>query len=388
MRCGISLLEVLISIGVLAVGLLSVLMIIPLGQITVAQADQADRAAACGRAVMRNMKIRRTLDYRYWYWESGTWGLAASGGVAPSPIPEPDGNMIENASPVEATGTFFIDPLGRSVDPTGKSTLYNNNLPSIVFATPQNVIPRRTISVAKCNIPGRGFVPGVEYFWNDEIVLEKNPDTTERPFINPGTPANPVGLDNSRTANYTYFFSVCPASNERGNPIKGRLCFDVSAIVFYQRNFAKGANGCSLGEWMANVVSFPGMGVAGGAVQLQAKNVPGNYTLDAFRYGGNYGNPQRIDSSTTRSGIKENQWVMLYDTASGLSSWYEVVNSNLDIDSTINPVTNPSNAPTVTLKGPDWKPNTTTILYVVDGAIGCYQSIVNLDRDKLWNSND
>ena len=67
-RAGLSLMEVLLSIFVLSIGLLGVAAIIPLGQISLWETAKADRSGACGRAAMREIQVRRMLDFRYWYW--------------------------------------------------------------------------------------------------------------------------------------------------------------------------------------------------------------------------------------------------------------------------------------------------------------------------------
>ena len=61
-RSGVSLLEVLISTFALSVGLLSLAALIPAGQVTMLEAIKADRSAACGRAGLCEVKIRRMLE--------------------------------------------------------------------------------------------------------------------------------------------------------------------------------------------------------------------------------------------------------------------------------------------------------------------------------------
>ncbi len=66
-RSGLSLVEVLASIGVLSVGILGLAALLPVGQVTIFEAIKADRAGACGRAAMREVVVRRMLDYHTWY---------------------------------------------------------------------------------------------------------------------------------------------------------------------------------------------------------------------------------------------------------------------------------------------------------------------------------
>ena len=53
-RRGLSLLEVLVSIGILTLGLLGVAMLIPIGKFAMTEVEKADRTGTCGRAAARN----------------------------------------------------------------------------------------------------------------------------------------------------------------------------------------------------------------------------------------------------------------------------------------------------------------------------------------------
>jgi prepilin-type N-terminal cleavage/methylation domain-containing protein len=63
---GLTLIEVLISMFVLLIGLLGVGMICQLGRLTLTETAKYDRAAACGRAGLRELRIRRMLDVTNW----------------------------------------------------------------------------------------------------------------------------------------------------------------------------------------------------------------------------------------------------------------------------------------------------------------------------------
>lgn len=62
MPAGVTLMEVLISIFILAVGLLGVAALLPVGGSEVAAGVQADRAAAIGAAAMREIRVRNILQ--------------------------------------------------------------------------------------------------------------------------------------------------------------------------------------------------------------------------------------------------------------------------------------------------------------------------------------
>jgi hypothetical protein len=63
---GISLMEVLISIGILSVGLLGIAAMIPIGKVAISATNRSDRTGACGRAGLRDVKVRRMLDPNTW----------------------------------------------------------------------------------------------------------------------------------------------------------------------------------------------------------------------------------------------------------------------------------------------------------------------------------
>jgi hypothetical protein len=373
LRHGLSLLEILISIGVLSVGLLSVIMIVPLGQMTLAEANKANHAGACGRAVMRDLKVRRLLDYRSWIWEVDNNGNSTQWGIGHYPatntftnIGDPDAtNIIQGTSPLEAFYGFMVDPIGRA-----------KGLPSVMYGEVLGGIPyyfpRRSISPTYLNSGStRRMVNGDEFYWPDDLSLEKNANTTDRPYI-----AN-YGLDNSRSIDYSYLFTVTPASSDRQLPIPQRRFFDVTVVVFFKRNFNVDANRYPEGEWMADVSSISGMPAGsvspgGGTIEL-LRSTTKNY---AYRVTGNSGG--HTTTEITNPSMREGQWVMLWDSRDGRLAWYRVTGINFpDLV---------SESPTVTLNGPDWVVSGNEKLIVIDGAIGAYTSTIELDFDPLWKS--
>jgi hypothetical protein len=404
---------------VLTVGLLGVLAIIPLGQMTVAESIRADHAGDCGRAAMRDIKVQRLLDFRSWYWEpnpsaptaGGLWGWGWRDEYYTDGMGNPmarrdrveinDPDSVNNAQYPDAIGSFVIDPLGISkglpdifyLEPgfqRGVNYTIGPMTPPLPPLSPIPVLPRRTLSPAYLNATtGRAgnFINGGRFYWPDDVSFETNENNADRPFINPN-----VGLDNMRSLDYSCLFTVSPSSSERTMGIQQRRMFDVTVAVFYQRNLntTPDANHYPQGEWMANVYNlggdngFPGMGMGGGTVRLEPTQLSNKWMLRAYRYGGTTTNPTISDASLSRSNVPENRWVMLWDSANGRSGWYRVVGSALDIDPTVNPGSNPSNYPTISLDGPDWIPTQTTKLIVLDGVLGTYKTTVEVDYDALW----
>ncbi len=413
-RRGVSLLEVLISIGVLAIGLLSILMIIPLGQMTIAESVKADRAGACGRAVMRDIKVKRMLDFRSWWCGYITptnntvdelWGWAwydspvIVGGIPQikrkwipiadpyTPFVDPDDptntRIIQLTDLSEATGSFIIDPLGVS---KGLSNIFylprgfeiGKAISPQFFTsppppTPLPILPRRSLSPTYLNNPDvlpRSPINGTAFNWPDDLALDMPENTVDRPFIN-----SAYGLDNSRSLDYSYLLTVSPSIAEQRLPFPNRRMFDVTVVVFFKRNFdtTLDANsnlaGFPEGEWMADVRGISGLSAGaispgGGTIALgapwwQASGAPWTNRY-AYRVKGtatqgqlpgnavNYANSSVLDISNKLPFVREGQWIMLWDSASGRSAWYRVIGVNFP------EILNTNNPPTLTLDGPDW----------------------------------
>jgi hypothetical protein len=260
----------------------------------------------------------------------------------------------------------------------------------------------------------RSFINGTAFNWPDDLGLETTENTVDRPFINAAASTNPAyRLDNMRSLDYSYLISVSPNSAEQSSqyalgqalPLKNRRLFDVTVVVFFKRNFDltlssnNNLAGFPEGEWIADVRGISGLGAGavspgGGTIALGAPWWQPNTTAwtknYAYRIKGNatagqlpgnatnFDNSNILDITSSLPGVREGQWVMLWDSVYGRSAWYRVIGVNFpDTPTAANPAT-------LTLDGPDWIVTATTKLIVIDGAIGAYTSTVELDYDPLW----
>ncbi len=135
LRRGVSLLEVLASIGVLSIGLLGLAALLPIGRYTLAEATKADRAGQCGRAALRDITVRRMLDYHNWY--DPLQGKFVGDKNNSKAWYDPNGNPTQNLP-----SAFIIDPLG-----------VTNGLPAYFGNPPTNYVRRITLGN-----PATGFV--------------------------------------------------------------------------------------------------------------------------------------------------------------------------------------------------------------------------------------
>jgi len=204
-RSGISLLEVLVSIFVLTIGLLGVAAMIPIGKLALIETNKSDRTGACGRAGLREVKVRR---------------------------------MLEWAAPPGA-GAFAIDPLGSG----------------------SLLLPRVTLS--GMNATQADYI----FRWRDDLIFtrpEDIPNATQhvngdRPV--PTTDSIHGGVANE--GNFSWFLTVSPSAVDVQNsvPVADRRQYSVSVVVCHKRDFT--ADGTQ-----QRTVSFPGgIGYGGGTVQ-------------------------------------------------------------------------------------------------------------------------
>ena len=165
-RRGISLLEILIATFVLAIGLLGLAALLPVGRFAIVETGKADRAGACGRAALRDVNVRRMLDYT-------TWSPPIGGGVT-------------DVSP------FVIDPLGYA------STITVN------LGGATGPISRMTLLSPATGIQYTLAEAEQVFTWQDDLVFDMPEDVTMRPSI------MTTGLDSQ--GDYSWFLTVTPAA--------------------------------------------------------------------------------------------------------------------------------------------------------------------------------
>lgn len=217
-RSGVTLLEVLVSVFIISLGLLGVAALIPLGKLAISQTNIADRTGALGRAALRDVEVRRMLDYTSWF-----------------PV-----------TPQLATpGVLCFDPLGRASTGIGAMNLggaTNGTVPRYSFGLPMTLA--QADPIFRCS---------------DELIFVKPedmnpPQSGERPV--------PNGFNEG---NFSWFMTVCPSRSDiaLNIPVAVRRDYDVSVVVCHKRDLT------GVGEFAsANNVNFLGQGYGGGTIQL------------------------------------------------------------------------------------------------------------------------
>ena len=352
-RAGISLLEVLISIFVLAIGLLGVAAVIPIGRFEIVETAKADRCGACGRAALRDVKVRRMLDPTRWR----------------------DINLNAVAFPTSVLPqgrSFAIDPLMIARN-SG-----NGGIQGFPYAAGTGPVMQRVTLAPAClnNAAVQQAVFNRIFTSQDDLVIPVPEEASERPrqmFIHdsgtgaawpyfagdsPTPPGNP--MVRQAAGNYSWLVTVTPATNEAGLLVADSHLYSISVVVFYNRDFAFPPPSVPAGERTVSV-SFDGGGWGGGDVRLGS-------------------------SSAADLDVKENEWLMLrgFHGGHGVFKWYRIaaVGEADPMDLTHR---------FATLAGPDWRidnnsdeiPDDATAA-VCTGAIGVYSQVVELDWNSLW----
>ncbi len=324
-RRGLSLLEVLVSIGILTLGLLGVAMLIPIGKFAMTEVEKADRTGTCGRAALREIKIRRMINPKNWY---------------PVPVDSP-------ATP----NIFVLDPLGYATifERTGGGTA--------TFGGGTGGVTRLSLQPSTGAGGSLTLAQAKAIFsWHDDLTYASASSSTKPTNGDRPMPVFDSTGTQQSNGEFSWFLTVVPSfADVRASPQvpwSQRRQFTVSVVVCWKRTF------------------LPADPNAEMLVQPVNCDVP-NGTTGYGGLGVSYQN------SNPNAVPKENQWVMLI--GSNGPAWYRVVAVGSDTTTT---------PPTirVSLVGPDWyNTSSTPCLIIVPGVTGVYTKCMVLDDDLTWS---
>jgi hypothetical protein len=328
--------EVLISVFVLSVGLLGLAALLPVGSYTILETIKADRAGDCGRAALRDVKVRQIVNWagtpqNYNYmsyvidplgWANGVTGFVAQGTMS-------GGSLARTSLPVN--GQPMLLPQAQAI-----------------FVSPDDLI----VTLPELMSPAQPFGRSRIY-----------PDPVPDPMSGLSRP--------SSSGDYSWFLTVTRPSYPGTNPPSTQI-YDptrarVSVVVCYKRDFGP-SGGSTPAERAARVSTFYDLNantaLGGGSIRLSGpiNDTPG---------------------SQLGVRVRENDWVALYSPTFngqpwGLCSWYRVI-------AVSDPDPKNNNAQSLTLNGPDWV--VTGQDYVVaigQSVLGVYTTTVELDTDPTW----
>lgn len=396
-RGGISLLEVLIGIFVLAFGLLGIAAIIPAGRITVAETAKADYCGSVGRAALREIRLRRMLypaqtpsgDSLYWADPTGK-------SVAPQP-PWPNNKTLVSfcVDPLLAAAARAAGDDGSSVStfPFNDSTDQSNSnvplpLPRVTFlpgTTPPSSSPGPVMflsmaqrifvcgnDLALDNFPGK-FRPRRLYTYSAGRVQEYPPRGTDMGYAiaqaDSGTP-----LLAETEGSYSWMFTVTPSWTQWGTnnlPMGDRQSYNVSVVVFQNRSLNLPGVDNPPAERVATVTNpILGPGMGGGSCTLGA-------AVDSW-LNFNVGDWLMLCGSITQQGGGQLPVFV----------WYKIITA----DPTVNTDQNGNSTRSVSLAGPDWpstgsppQPVPATQAVLLTNVLGVYTNTMQVDLSATWS---
>lgn len=350
---------------VLTIGLLGIAALLPIGKFNVLEATKANQSSAAARSAMREVKVRRMLRPTNWLNYAGQQYPATNNAWQ-----DPD-QTATLRNPLDGGNSVCIDPKFIAFNGTdarfGKFPIELDNDPMTTPNPPR--MTRVTLPALDTSPPTAMSLTVADriFTWQADKIFAEPDDRTLRPgaLLGPGTMDMRYQFD----GRYSWLVTMTPAVAEGSmTDVLQRRFFDVSVVVFYQRDLEAPENlqtdrDVLPSERVVYADFINGSGLGGGVVRLWSDRVNNN-TND----------PEQSDFPEVRPG----QWIMLsgwvdessnfntrYVDTSGTDGvfseravfkWYRVVAAE-DLVHEVNFITSGSDDEwyqDVTLAGPDW----------------------------------
>ncbi len=367
--------EVLISMGVLAVGLLGVAALIPAGRYQVAQGSRLEYASMVGRSALREIKVRgllnpggadgstSTLNWVDGYttganpWVTGVNGASGSNGTGYAAWNGTAATTLfsyrYNSSLTTTTNqcAVAIDPLAITAPAGSYKNLfpYNAPIPSAGVVAPRPLL--RIVPFLPSSYPAQTF--DAIFRSSVDLITRTNTANSELPpvqyYLNNGT----TPLRRASDGSYSWLATVVSDPSSGVSALSTEVT--VSVAVFYKRDLSTpGA-----GEFIASGHSFP----SNNEISLDMTNIVSN-TMPA----------QPIKPA------RPGQWIMVAGkTGSGIYTpsyyrWYKVISAGPP----------QSSIQRITVRGPDWLPYwvtnpTWTNIWLFDNIVSVFEKTMPLE---------
>jgi hypothetical protein len=349
--------EVLISIFIMAIGMVSIASLLPVGGIQVEKANVEEQKAMLGLNAEREFQIRGMANAANWaqYNSSNQKWVAYTGAGAYLP-------------------PLAIDPLmvGAVVTANAQDSATIENFP----AYPTNLagsypIMKRLTLAGACTPSSGFFAPNKALsdaiFRAADDVVASQPDDRSSPGTGQLTydsSNNPVKRDFE--GNYTWVATLTPYYPDQAAPVSGNQ-FTLSIVIFYRRVLAKPTATSQQEDYIHC---------------MTAGSLTTEPTAGTVSYGGgdmNFGDGT-VATEQQATLARPGNWVMLCRTNGSnpaIFKWYRIVTASIDNSGNLG----------VTLAGPDWVwggASSPTYACLFDGAVACYQRVIHLDGPSLW----
>lgn len=398
-RRGVTLLEVLFSIGIVAVGLLGVLVIIPLAGSRSTQGMIADGADRMGRNAVRMFDVQHMRDPTAWAYLVPTTKLYHAYGKADPAAPAlPTYLWKPGPADLPRARSFCIDPLfiSNQLASSGSNPIpvetrlfpyYNEGFSA---SSPPAGVDARLDRISLYAVPGGTAGMSLEqaisiFMGSDDLVFSLGTDRTAAPQQKFDSTSGKRQFEGkfSWMATLTPVFTALetdPPSAIKRDVAPER--YVLSIVVLHRRDLALTSGGGSASEpdneRLVRVSSFASEGYGGGDVELAT----------------HVGRPEC--DLTCRVG----QWVMLSamvniapSTPTPVFRWYRVMAvDEIQQASPTGPYTR-----NVTLQGFDWdnilrlqmlaSPQATmTQATLLNGVVAVYEKTIELETSSMWSA--
>lgn len=364
-RRGVSLMEVLFSIGVISVGLLGIISVVPVALHQAGQGNIADRALRMGQNASAIFIAREMANDARW--------IAFDTNITPHTLRSVAGMRV--AYPASRYRSYALDPL--LVSNLGFVTVPAGGTPPPVTAQsyrfPYDIRlpgPRMDRVTLQSGVGGLMNTLEAESLFrmNDELVFDIPEDNS------PPVPLYSAGSRREFLGAYTWLATLTP---ELDATLAPRNTYLLSIVVCHKRDSSYALNATN--ERVVQVSAFHNSGYGGGDVTLRAPTVA---DLD----------------------IHEGNWLLLMGTLPTQQNqtalnpidvfrWYQVVGAD------VVPVDISGNGTVfeldVTLLGADWPamlivPSgpgqpTPTQAAIVQGVVGVYEKSLRRQDSSLWS---
>jgi Tfp pilus assembly protein PilV len=397
-RRAITLLEVLISMFIMTVGLLSVASLVPVGKVEIGRADRTVRASACGRAAIRELKVRGILDAKNWarpdtsssqMYNQASYNAAYTAAVTAGE-PLPTGPFSYIGSPWEpmpadpsrnprlwSSSPFPYSPNNNSVthvgiviDPLGVAANFGNVFPYGAVPATSAALPRMTsgpYGSSAASIAARASLADAIFRSQDELVFST-------PTNADALPTQVIQSDSRRLSqgDYSWLATVVPDPAMMSDINVFDIPCIVSVAIFHKRNLGivgAGERSCELDTTLGNVQD---------EVRLK---------LDTAKVASQYGGDGKAHLNVTK-----NSWIMLAGwvdfNGDGIADqwhfrWHRVIAAD-EVQTVSTGWTR-----NLTLSGPFTDMNSTAIpasqvtAFLFDGIVNVYEKNMTLEYDSM-----
>jgi hypothetical protein len=420
LRTAISLLEVLICIGIVAIGLLSVAALIPVGGVQVQKANVQERKATLGLNAFREFQIRGMDNVQNWVrYNSPNWigylPLNLTASLAPLSPGFPDQPYLP---------PIAIDPLMVAVGQSEGKSAAVSTFPANYIGGP--LLPRLTLTSAASFSAGT-YTPvrslaDMIYATADDVISDIPSDVSQTG----STALDANSMKHNSNGEFTWLATITPS-------FASPVTFDtVASTATMQSPQPTNQYALSIVVFDRRILSTPAPATEEQGqeeIVLAASATPATVSVNGGEFTLSDDSSSHTNASAKLDMLRPDQWIMLtryvpyaysYTDSTGVShtvyypwveaKWFRVVAAgNLVQSGTIY-------SRQVTLAGADWEPDPTaanaasaSTLYIApasvtwpasvpaayqnyntyaclfDGAVAVYQRVIHLEGPSVWN---